>query len=672
MVAGAALLAAPAQAATLSPLQVTAGRGAALAAETVGAVSVVDAEALALRPATTWTEALRGEAGVFLQSSGPGQGIVILRGLKGSEVLHLVDGFRFNNSFFRNAPSQYLALVDPLRLQRIEVLRGAASGLYGSDALGGVVQLITEAPRIESETWAWRGGLRSGVDSAQQARSARLTLAGGDRQFQFSAGLSHADYGARDAGGAGRLPFSAYTAHGEDLQLDWRPDAVQDWQLDLSRYTQPSTPRHHELVAGFGAAPESALAEFAPNARHAARLRYRHLAPPGLDRLELQLGRQVLIDDRQSRALGETVTQFEFNRSRLDGLSLLAERGLGERLRWRGGAEANRDHIDSRRLRVDDTGVSDVPARFPDGAQTRSRALWSLLEGQWARDWRWEASLRYGRDETRLPAAPERPGVTVGETAATGTVGLLWAFRPEWRWNAQLGRGFRAPNVFDLGTLGNRPGGRFNSPNPGLGAETAWSLETGLIWARGGWRHQALVYQLDYDERIVSVLTGRTVEGREEVRSENAARARYRGLEVSSAGVLPGGLDLRAALNLTRGDERLSPGAPRTPANRVPPLNGSLRLRGPLDAGWAWDLVVIAAAEQDRLAPSDRRDSRIDPDGTPAWWRLDLGVHGRVAPGLRLQLRGENLLDRAYREHGSGIDAVGRNLVLTLDWSFGA
>jgi hemoglobin/transferrin/lactoferrin receptor protein len=615
-----------------------------------------------------WSEALQGEAGVFLQSSGPGQGIVILRGLKGSELLHLVDGFRFNNSFFRNAPSQYLALIDPYRLQRVEVVRGAASGLYGSDAVGGVVQLITEAPALDTSQWTWRPRLRAGLDSAQQARTGRLELTAGERRFQFRAGLSQADYGLRAVPEAGRLPFTDYTAHGEDLQLDWRPDGTQDLQLDLSRYIQPQTFRYHELVAGFGSQPESAEAVFAPNARTAARLRYRHLAPPILDRFELQLGRQTLVDDRRGRAFAAEDTQFERNRSQLDGLSLQGERASAGGRFWRGGLDVYRDRVESRRWQGDAASSTELAGRFPDGAESHSTGLWSLLEGEATPGLQWQAALRYGRDETRLPSAPSRPGVMVGETAASGSVGAVWAFHPEWRWRTQLGRGFRTPNVFDLGALGNRPGGRFNSPNPKLGPETAWSLDTGLIHTLGDWRSELLAYHLDYHDRIVSVLTGDRVDGREEVRSENAARARYYGLEAATRGPLPGGLNLRAAATLTRGDERLQPGAPRTPASRVPPLNGSLRLDGPLPAAWRWDLSLLAADQQTRLAPADVRDSRINPTGTPGWIRLDVGVYGEWRPGLLLQLRAQNLLDRAYREHGSGIDAVGRNLVLMADW----
>ena len=83
------------------------------------------------------------EVGVYLQQTTPGQGAAIIRGLKGSQVLHLIDGMRLNNAFFRNAPNQYLGLVDAYNTERTEVVRGAAPSLYGADAMGGVLQVLS-------------------------------------------------------------------------------------------------------------------------------------------------------------------------------------------------------------------------------------------------------------------------------------------------------------------------------------------------------------------------------------------------------------------------------------------------------------------------------------------------------------------------------------------------
>ncbi|MEM7284374.1 MAG: TonB-dependent receptor plug domain-containing protein [Pseudomonadota bacterium] len=91
------------------------------------------------------TDRFSFKPGVYLQQTTPGQGQAIVRGLRGSAVLHLFDGTRVNNAIFRSAPTQYFALIDNAFVERAEIQRGAASVLHGSDAMGGVVNAIGPA-----------------------------------------------------------------------------------------------------------------------------------------------------------------------------------------------------------------------------------------------------------------------------------------------------------------------------------------------------------------------------------------------------------------------------------------------------------------------------------------------------------------------------------------------
>ena len=134
------------------------------------------------------TDALRDAPGVFLQQTTPGQGAAIVRGQKGSAVLHLVDGMRLNNAIFRSAPTQYLALVPVAAIESVEVLRGTPTSLYGNDAVAGVVQLVTRTPRFDSDELQARGEIVAAVDSAELERSLRATVDAGN--MDFSASLS--------------------------------------------------------------------------------------------------------------------------------------------------------------------------------------------------------------------------------------------------------------------------------------------------------------------------------------------------------------------------------------------------------------------------------------------------------------------------------------------------
>ena len=79
----------------------------------------------------------------------------------------------------------------------------------------------------------------------------------------------------------------------------------------------------------------------------------------------------------------------------------------------------------------------------------------------------------------------------------------LWLFNATdaWQLVANAGFGFRAPNVFDLGTLGNRPGNRFNIPNPDLDSERVVQLDAGFRYTVDRARIELMIYTLDYNDR---------------------------------------------------------------------------------------------------------------------------------------------------------------------------
>jgi outer membrane cobalamin receptor len=150
------------------------------------------------------TDALASNVGVYLQQTTPGQGAAIIRGLKGSSILHLVDGMRLNNAIFRSAPTQYFSLVPVSAVERVEVLRGTPTSLYGNDAVGGVVQLVTRVPRFESNETEVRGEAFASFDTAELGKTARATVDFGNRAFASSFSAEYFKTGNRRTGSGER------------------------------------------------------------------------------------------------------------------------------------------------------------------------------------------------------------------------------------------------------------------------------------------------------------------------------------------------------------------------------------------------------------------------------------------------------------------------------------
>ncbi|MEJ2275728.1 MAG: TonB-dependent receptor, partial [Woeseiaceae bacterium] len=234
-----------------------------------------------------------------------------------------------------------------------------------------------------------------------------------------------------------------------------------------------------------------------------------------------------------------------------------------------------------------------------------------------------------------------------------------------WQVVANIGNGFRAPNIADIGTLGNRPGNRFNIPNADLGAETVTHLDFGVRHHGADWHAELIVYGLRYEDRIVSVDTGDvTPDGRDIVQSVNAASARLYGVEAGIDANLSQRLRLRANLQYARGSQHIDDA--KEPADRVPPLSARVALVFTQSDSWTYEGWLVAADRQDRLSDRDVRDVRIDPEGTAGWAAAGISARYTSASGWQFRPGLDNLFDTRYRVHGSGLDAPGRNLFLTI------
>ena len=152
------------------------------------------------------------------------------------------------------------------------------------------------------------------------------------------------------------------------------------------------------------------------------------------------------------------------------------------------------------------------------------------------------------------------------------------------------------------------------------------------------------------------------------MQSDNLNEARLYGIESGFRYLGDHGLEYYAVLNYTRGEE--SDDGATVPADRIPPLNGRIGLVYQANSRLRFEPYLDFAARQDRLSPRDVDDPRINPDGTPGWGTLNMLLSWQWKPQVELGLRLQNLADKNYREHGSGIDAAGINLGAWINYRF--
>jgi outer membrane receptor protein involved in Fe transport len=659
---------------TLEHVQVTATRSNKRDIDISAAVTAIDEETILKLAPDVIAEVLRGQPGAFFQQTTPGQGIPIIRGLKGSQVLHLVDGMRLNNAFFRNAPNQYLGLVDSFAAERMEVVRGSQGTLYGADAMGGVLNILTPEPDFNDAAWQQESRVYGSYDSVDNGWIFNARTNGGNDAWGFTGGASYQDHSSRKSGNGEKLVPSDYTSKAADLKFVIDTSERSSLMLAAQVMEQPSTPRYDEMVPGYGQdEPSSEQYLFEPNRRGFIHARFRYDGQSEwFDQFEAHLARQTITDDRLTQDFGSPLITTEHNRSTLDGLTMQFNSSFDSGISLVWGAEYYTDSVDSQRYRQTEESdtKTEVRSRFPDNSSMDSAAVY--FSGEWINTDKFNlnAGLRYSWFDIRLPANDNYENVKLTPSHLTGDIHAVYELNPGLKIVGNLGHGFRPPNIFDLAALGPRPGNRFNIANTDLGPETVWSYDLGIKAESDSLEFEVFAFYLDYSDKITSVFTGDVTEdGRFVVRSENRNNVEIYGLESGLYWAVMEDLRLFAVVNYThgkeQGDSELS-----FPADRIPPLNAQLGMEYYFNNGWRIEPYLIFAARQDRLSPRDVGDPRINPMGTESWATLNLLLDWQATDMLQLGLRLENLADRAYREHGSGIDAPGRNIGLWVNFKF--
>ncbi len=630
------------------------------------ATTSVGEEAIARKQATSITDALESEVGIFTQSTNRGAGTLLLRGLVGPENLIYVDGVRFNQSTFRTGPNQYLNTFDPSALERIEVVRGPGSVLFGGGAMGGVVHLIPRDLMLSPLTEV-RGSFATADDSVGVSASGAAKA--GELPFWIGAGatiLRQGDLEIGDRGGESIVvPNLNDMGELEPSSLDtvyWRargayvPTSKTRVRLDYFGASIVDAPRTDRIGDGEirfydnrddllyltlehdgSGWADSVHANFSLH-RTVERIdRYncgrvdvengsRAPDPLGCARLEPTLVEQRRVNNDSVTTVGSSV-------------QLVSELPADISLNY--GIETYGDFVAS--TRGDGIGVGGELTPRDRGnfaPESRYSTVGAFVSGTWD-------ALRFGehafvlrlgtRAESFSAFAPnvteELGDVEFDEAGVVGNAGLsyLWGgkLHTYFTWN----QGFRAPNLQETTVLGDT-GNSFEVPNPELGPERSDTFELGSKLALDDWvRFDGSAYVTYLSDRITreeATLDGEsTINDKPIERRVNRDTAYFYGAEaaVKSAPII---YDIHVFGNVTWID-----GAIETDEEddtfQEGPLHGLVGssdrfysnprrlspVRWNAGASWepspAWYLTLWAAGAgaQDKLAGGDRGDLRI-------------------------------------------------------------
>jgi outer membrane receptor protein involved in Fe transport len=339
-----------------------------------------------------------------------------------------------------------------------------------------------------------------------------------------------------------------------------------------------------------------------------------------------------------------------------------------------GGLELQHDLVDCGAQTLDTTTgmLADPTCRFPDGSTMTQLGLYAEARRDFLEDRLGvRAGLRGGVSALRIsdidPTDDADASAEVTTTDWAAELGVEWRATEELSLLANLGRGFRAPNIGDLSGLGPRPGNRYQQPADSLANERALGADLGIRLRHARLTGEAYVFALRHDDRIDVVPTGEmTGSGRQIVVSANVGTTSTHGVEVAGVLQVVTDLQLSGALTWLRGTKN-DLGERKEPADRIPPAGGSLTARWLPIPALELETSLRFAAAQRRLSARDEEDPRIDPTGTDRFFLFSIGA-SYAWPSVRIAARVENLADRQYREHASGVDAPGIDARLLVTW----
>jgi len=654
---------------------VTAHRRSESEFRTQKAVSVEDEVAIDNRSASSTADALREMPGILIQKTTAGHGAPIIRGLIGNDILLLYNGVRLNRPTIRPGGNQYLNTVDAEALQRIEVVRGPGSVLYGSDAIGGMVNMITHPPAFTGGEFVLRPKFSTRYTSADNGRTVHLGLQAAGARFSAQAGVTARSIGNLDPGG--EIPVHDPTGY-DDLGIHvitaFRLSEQQTIRADLLHVRQSEVPRYDQYASGNF---ETYLYE--PQDRFLGMVEYTHRNPlPWLSTLEWNLSYQREHEGRLQRTTGSStlVTDDDILNTIGTFLQCTALTSPRHTLRW--GLEYYHDTVQSARTEsTPDTSFATRGA-FPDGASYSQFGV--FFSDNFTPGPATDITVGIRMSRIGLDARIEDPtGHIVPHEDSfqnlTGNIGISHRLKPWLNLVGTISRGFRAPNFNDTVVLKVSNSG-VDVPSPGLTPENSTNFELGAKIEWNGSDIETWVYRTSIRDLIVRTAglyrgeswidmngNGLEDEGEQFQKKINSARAYIQGAEFQGRWALRPEWTLRTNLFVTYGENITA----AEPMRRIPPLMGLLGIIWQREEMSA-EIFLRAAADQRRLSADDIADTRIDPGGTPGWSDWNLRGSRGFGP-VRLSVTLGNIFDHAYREHGSGVYNPGRHVVVSINWN---
>ncbi|WP_166437184.1 TonB-dependent receptor plug domain-containing protein [Niastella caeni] len=655
---------------------------------------------------------------VFVQRSQLGGGSPVIKGFEASRILLVVDGVRMNNAIYRTGHLQNVITVDDDMLERVEVLSGPASTMYGSDALGGVIHFQTKQPLL--------GKIQTNVSTRYSSAFNEFTghadVNIGTRNFASLTAFSFSSYGNLRQGGQRKSRYAEFGKRNEYItqingidsivrndnvnmqkysdyrQYDllqkflWQASPGQSHELNLQYSTSSDIPRYDRLTDTRNGALRWAEWYYGPQERLMASYNYQSKQIKGFfDELKAGASYQHIEESRMQRAYRKPLRENRIERIDVMALNLDLRKSMAQH-DLSVGADGQFNILNSTAFNYDiTTGAKSagLVTRYPDGKNNMTYSgvyaqhLFRIIPGKLILNdgIRFNyISLDANFIDTALLHLPFT-NATQRHFAYSLNAGLIYLPITSSRIALNFSTGFRAPNIDDLAKVFESAGGvQLVVPNRHLKPEHTYQFDLDVSKRFGKlieleanafytlFRNAVVLDKFTLNEAASVLYDGQMTPV---VANQNKARAWLYGFQ--------GGFTLRPATNVslyshityTHGRYKQEDKS-TVPMDHIPPVFGKTGITGRYKflEGEVYVLYNGKKKLKDYNPYGEDNLQYATQEGMPGWQILNVSTSLAIRKQFTIQVALENVLDKNYRVFASGISGAGRNLVIKLKAGF--
>jgi len=668
---------------------VTPGRQAQASSDAPAPITVFDRETIERIQPEKMADLFKTIPGVEIDGEGPFRGLPVIRGLSSNRVLILVDGQRLNNSresttFAGIQP----ALVNLGEVERIEVLRGPASVQYGSDAIGGVINIITRQPNLGQQDFKVGGEVALEYGTISDSRAGRASVTGTGSGFSFYAGGSYEkveDYTAAD-GASEDTRYEDYVLEDNSVPNSGMEQSSFNGGLKFLTGRQGVLRIDAEVVrtkdVGFpGFSLETNGVDFSfPNFdRDKIGVSWSTGPVWGLSDISLSTYYQGINKESASTFDFPGYFSNSFTQSEIDSLGFNAQSiaDVG-RHKLTFGLDFYDDNVEDTALSETCFGPFCLPpsteVAVPKSEQT---GLGVYIQDGWtlSNQITLQLGLRgdtYNFDSKDDPNYYGDPIDDKKDSAVSGNVGVTWSVTDNVNLTGLIARGFRTPNLQERSFFGIATNGEaYIEQNPDLGSESSWNYEIGTKVRYDRYSGGLHVFYNDLTD-FVTLEFFEPVDGlcgdvqippgvTDCARFANIAKATLWGAEFDLEAIFADWWTAFGSIAYMEGTDDIT----NEPLPTIPPLKVVLGLRYER-SNW-WSEANLRFLDRQTDLPVD--DPFFDT-GTIGFTVYDLRGGYDFNFGLGVLIALENITDKLYNEPFNNRPEPGRNLRATVRYRF--